>query len=154
MVGSADLAEEICQETLARAFQSAPREIEPARLRAWLHRVGANLAIDELRRKRRRPAVVPLHEYVVAATAGHPEDAVAVADALDRVSRQERLLLLLRFQGGFSHREIAALLGTSEPAIRQRLRRARRAFSRNFDAARGDRPPRILVLPNGAPPAQ
>jgi putative glutamine amidotransferase len=155
MVGSADLAEEICQETLARAFQSAPREIESARIRAWLHRVGGNLAIDELRRKRRRPVLLPLDEHVAAATAGQPEDALAVGDALERISPHERFLLLLRFEGGFSHREIAALLETSEQAVRQRLRRARRSFSRSFEgAAPSDRPPRVLILLNGAPREQ
>ncbi|MDP9400369.1 MAG: hypothetical protein M3P39_05380 [Actinomycetota bacterium] len=39
IVGDRGTAEDLRQETLVRAWRAAPREAEPERLRAWLHRV-------------------------------------------------------------------------------------------------------------------
>src|SRR4051794_34394504 len=57
IVGDAAVAEDLCQETLVRAWRGAPRELPPERLRAWLHRTATNLAFDELRRRARRGEV-------------------------------------------------------------------------------------------------
>ncbi|MDP9385167.1 MAG: hypothetical protein M3P50_08045, partial [Actinomycetota bacterium] len=59
LLGDPDLAEDVTQEALLRAWRAAPRDLGPERTRAWLHRTATNLAVDELRRRRRR-AELPL----------------------------------------------------------------------------------------------
>lgn len=145
MVGSTALAEDLGQEALLRALESAPRSASPDHLRAWVHRVATNLAIDEMRRRSRRRHQV-LEDTIAAASPPDADDAVAARSALERVSAHERLLLLLRFEGGLSHREIAFLLDISEPAARQRLARARRAFAAAFRRVPAGGAPRIYVL--------
>jgi RNA polymerase sigma-70 factor (ECF subfamily) len=54
MVGDRETAEDLRQETLARAWRSAPRGAQAPVLGAWLHRTATNLALDELRRRKRR----------------------------------------------------------------------------------------------------
>ncbi|MFW6197805.1 MAG: RNA polymerase sigma factor, partial [Myxococcota bacterium] len=56
MTGSAADADEIVQETFARALSRPPGDLEPS-LRPWLVRVAMNLARDALRRRRRQSYV-------------------------------------------------------------------------------------------------
>ena len=150
MVGDDATAEDLRQETLVRAWRSAPRGADAPVLRAWLHRTATNLALDELRRRRRRDHL-PLHtDLAVAAT---PDASSELRDpvlraALAELTAHQRLVLLLRFEAGLSLREVGELLDLGEDAARKRVARARQAF---LDAHRrlsadDDRPTVLLLL--------
>ena len=124
--GDTYAAEDLRQEAFVRAWRSLPRDLDPHRQRAWLRRTALNLAIDELRRRGRRP-VASLDAANQIAEATQPQEPDAAREALARLSPNERLLLLLRFSGGLRHAEIARLLDTTEDAVRKRVSRARRA---------------------------
>jgi anthranilate synthase component 2/putative glutamine amidotransferase len=150
MLGDRHEAEDLCQEALTRAWSSAPRGLPDDRLRAWLHRTATNLALDELRRRRVRRSA-PLDDALAAAPAD-PEHGLHVREALGRLTAHERLLLLLRFEGGLRHREIAELLALSEATARKRLSRARRAFAAAMRETAPHRRPRVaLLVADGAP---
>jgi gamma-glutamyl-gamma-aminobutyrate hydrolase PuuD/DNA-directed RNA polymerase specialized sigma24 family protein len=128
MVGDHQTAEDLRQETFVRAWRSAPRDAGPPVLRAWLHRTARNLALDELRRRRRRD-----HVAFDDAVGGAPCAAPAVDDprpreALAQLTAHQRLVLLLRFEAGLSLRELAEVLDIGEDAARKRVARARQAF--------------------------
>lgn len=147
IVGDAAAAEDLCQETLARAWRAAPRELPPERLRAWLHRTATNLAFDELRRRARRDEI----GYDDALTgAGATDASVAgadVRDALGALTPHQRLVLLLRFEQGLSLRELGALLDIGEDAARKRVARARESFAAALHEVRAqDTRPTVLVL--------
>src|ERR1700759_809414 len=55
--GDRHAAEDLAQEAFARAWRSLPDGLSPERQRAWLRRTSRNLAVDELRRRARRPTV-------------------------------------------------------------------------------------------------
>jgi putative glutamine amidotransferase len=149
--GDRAAAEDVRQEAFARAWRSLPRGLDHDRQRAWLRTTAGNLAIDELRRRRRRPSVSfeAAGEAVGASAASEPD---AALEALDRLTTAERFLLLLRFQGGFSHLEVARLLGISEEAARKRTTRARAAFLRSYRAARADSTPLVVLAVRDEPP--
>ena len=147
IVGDATTAEDLCQETLVRAWRRAPRELPPERLRAWLHRTATNLAFDELRRRARRDEI----GYDDALTGvGATDASVAgadVRDALGALTPHQRLVLLLRFEQGLSLRELGALLDVGEDAARKRVARAREAFAAALQEVRAhDARPTVLVL--------
>jgi putative glutamine amidotransferase len=146
MTGDREQAADLTQETLERAWRAAPREAAPERQRAWLHRTAANLAIDALRRRGRTPTV-PL-DGALGLSAPHADaaEAAGAREALDRLTPHERLVLLLRFEGGLSHREIGALLDLSEEAARKRVRRARAAFVAAWRTVRAGAPPLVLLV--------
>lgn len=147
LAGDPVLAEDVVQEALARAWQSAPRDLPPERLQAWLHRTARNAAIDALRRNRRR-SELPLHD--VASVAPGPDDddrRRAASAALAALSPHQRMLLLLRFEAGLSLREVGELLDVGEDAARKRVARARDAFREALrDAEKLDDRPTVLVL--------
>ena len=145
-------AEDVCQEAFTRCWQRLPRELDSERQRAWLRRTADNLAIDELRRRARRP-VAPLDDTAhgaIAAAAGEPD---AARGALAMLDAHERFVLLLRFDAGFSHAEIGRVLGITEEAARKRVARARSAFVVSYRAARSEATPLVLLISNGEPTA-
>src|SRR5437016_13576392 len=62
LAGSREEAEELVQETYARAFRSWRSFTPGTNLRAWLLRILTNLNIDRGRRKQRTPDTQPLEE--------------------------------------------------------------------------------------------
>ncbi|MEA2478084.1 MAG: putative glutamine amidotransferase, partial [Thermoleophilaceae bacterium] len=146
IVGDPQTAEDLRQEAFARAWQSAPRDAAPGHLRAWLNRTAHNLAIDELRRRRHRDWL-PLDDELAPAHAGaDPDERIAAREALARLSPHERLVLLLRFEGGLSHAEIGRLLDLSEEAARKRVARARAALAAAHREVTPRERPLVLVL--------
>jgi putative glutamine amidotransferase len=150
--GSREDAEDVCQEAFARAWRSLPRDAGSAHQRAWLRRTASNLAIDELRRRTRRPsASVELGPELVGADGIAEPD--AAREALGRLSPHERLVVLLRFDGGLTHAEIGRLLDINEEAARKRTARARSAFVEAYRSSRSDPTPLVLLLARGDPAA-
>jgi len=150
--GDRAAAEDLRQEAFVRAWRSLPRELDPDRQRAWLRRTAGNLAIDELRRRARRPAVSfeAAGDAVGAGAASEPD---AAREALARLSTAERFLLLLRYDAGFSHLEVARLLDVTEEAARKRTARARAAFLRAYRTTRADATPLVVLLVRDEPSA-
>jgi putative glutamine amidotransferase len=148
--GDHHAAEDLRQKAFARAWRSLPRDLDPPRQRAWLRRTAANLAVDELRRRRRRPAVA-LEAAAEVASATAPEEPDAAREALATLGVSDRRILLLRFSAGFRHAEIARAHDSSEEAARKRVARARRAFLTAYRAARRDPTPLVLVISRDEP---
>jgi len=146
LVGDPELAADLRQETLLRAWRALPRDLARGRQRAWLHRTATNVAIDALRARGRAAEVALDGALALAALPGEPAEAEGVREALRAVTPHERLVLLLRFEGGLSLREIGLLLDLSEEAARKRVARARAAFTRAWRAVRAGGPPLVLLV--------
>lgn len=116
------LAEELAAETFYRASRAflGWRGEAPA---AWLLSIARNVLVDAVRRDRREQALDPS----VLAPVESAEDAVAVADMLDRLPEQDRRLLVLVHVHGYSCPEVAAMIGATPGAVRTALYRARAA---------------------------
>ena len=155
MTGSAADADDLVQETFARALAKPPPRTDVP-WRPWLVRVALNLARDELRRRKRRAykgpwlpepvddadLVEPSHEP--AATTGRYEllESVSFAFllALEALSPAQRAVLLLRDVFEYTGAETAAALDLSEANVRVLLHRARRALA-DYDQKRLPRDP-------------
>ncbi len=144
-------AEDICQEAFARCWQRLPRDLDRERQRAWLRRTAENMAIDELRRRARRPiATLDETAHETFRAAAEPDAARGALAALDA---HERFVLLLRFEAGFTHAEIGRVLDVSEEAARKRVARARMVFLAAYRAARSEATPLVLLVAHSEPPA-
>lgn len=153
MLGDPHRAEDLRQETFERALRHAPRDAGRPVLRAWLHRTARNLAIDELRRRARRPAAA-LEEDLLPGGAADPDGGREAREALALLSAHQRMLLLLRFEAGLSLRELGELLDLGEDAARKRVARARSAFADALRAVRADdERPSVTVLVGRDDPA-
>ena len=96
-------------------------------VRAWLYTVATRLAIDAQRQRRRRAGLLVIGAPSLPLPAAAPDPLVAVASAdlaaLALLSEKERSVLLMR-EEGFTHREIAAALGTTTKSVGTMIARA------------------------------
>lgn len=136
LVGVAELARDLTQETFLAAYRALPRT-EVANPAGWLYRIATNQALGHLRR-RKLIAWLPLGNWLLSGRASPdppPDERVvgdaAVAATLARLSPRHRACLLLSI-AGFAPAEIAAQLGLAPPAARMTLSRAREAFRRHY----------------------
>jgi RNA polymerase sigma factor (sigma-70 family) len=94
--------------------------------RAWLFGIARNAAYDELRRRGRTEPMADPEERRPGAGDSTAEVALrraALADALGRLSRDERELVGLKFEAGLANAEIGTVLGISETNVGTRLSR-------------------------------
>lgn len=130
LVWDADQAQDLAQETFARALGETPDNP-----RAWLFRVATNLARDEARMHARRKRHLVLIKGEAKARqegAADPLEAAvrherqaAVRTALASLSERDRTALLL-WDAGLDYHEIATETGLSPGAVGTTLARARR----------------------------
>jgi RNA polymerase sigma-70 factor (ECF subfamily) len=128
-------AEDLAQETLARAFVTlAQLGAEPPNVQAWLFRVASNLWIDQMRRAGRPSDSL---EGEPAAPARTDPQAVreAAGTLIARLSPQERAALVLKDVFDYSLEEIAEVLVTTPGAIKAALHRGRERLGAEGDAA-------------------
>jgi RNA polymerase sigma-70 factor (ECF subfamily) len=124
----------MAQEAFSRAWDAAGSwPADGAPFAAWLYRVASNLAIDVLRREKRRPVTSLEAASMIADMAPAPSDAVLRAEvvslvraALLELPERQRLAVELVHLENRSGAETAALLGTSIGALEGLLSRARR----------------------------
>lgn len=152
LTGSAWDAEDLVQETMQKALARLAELWQPVNTRAYLFRIASNAWIDR-RRREVRMEMTNLDEDVEAADA-HPDIRVQAHEALARMvallTPLQRAVVLLCDTLDFTGPETAALLGSTEGAVKAALHRARRALA---SAARpsGDASPAGMTdAPSGA----
>ncbi|MBI2840116.1 MAG: sigma-70 family RNA polymerase sigma factor [Acidobacteria bacterium] len=131
-----DLAEEVVQEALLKALQLWPFRGVPENPAAWLIQVAKNRALDHLRRHSTLASkTAELQKEFAPPLDHHPRPAGALADdelammfmcCHPAIPRESRVALTLKTVGGFGVREIARAFLSLEPAVAQRLVRAKR----------------------------
>jgi putative glutamine amidotransferase len=151
LAGDRHTAEDLAQEAFARAWRRLPDGLSPERQRAWLKRTSHNLAVAELRRRARRPTVALDDDIAIGRAVQDAAAPDAAREALSGLPAHQRFVLLLHFDAGFSHGEIARLLDTTEEAVRKRVSRARAAFLRAYRQTRDDASPLILLVSRDDP---
>jgi RNA polymerase sigma-70 factor, ECF subfamily len=127
LVGDMQLAEEIYQDTMLKAWQQASSFRVDGHLKAWLFRVARNNAIDYMRKKR-----VPMEEFTAcletAATTFRPDReaerswlSTEVFEAVDELPAAYREVIDLRFFHQLCYQEIAEVLGIPLGTVKSRL---------------------------------
>lgn len=134
-IGDRDRAEDLAQETFARAVAAPPNNPRP-----WLFAVALNLVREDGRRAATRGRRLELLRGEQDAPSNAPdaelerrEETERVRAALATLNERDREALLLRAEG-FDYEEIAATLGLAKGAIGTTLARARRRLVEAFRA--------------------
>ena len=142
LVSSREEAEDLVQETYARAFRSWRSFQHGTNLRAWLFRILTNLNIDRGRREQRSPTVEPIEEgdyYLYnrledTGVTQADEQIVerlsqdGVVEALASVPHDFRDVLVLVDIGDFSYKDAAQILDIPVGTVMSRLHRGRRVL--------------------------
>ncbi|PKQ25520.1 MAG: RNA polymerase [Actinobacteria bacterium HGW-Actinobacteria-4] len=136
-------AEDLVQETYAKAFKGQDKYTPGTNLKAWLYRIQTNAFINTYRKKQREPKrsdADTIEDWQLAAAAEHQsrglasaEDAaldqlgdVEVKDALMKLSEEFRMAVYLSDVEGFAYKEIADIMDTPVGTVMSRLHRGRK----------------------------
>ena len=113
---------DLSQETFLKAFQNLHRLDSPERFGAWLYRIAHNEAISFLRR--RRPESDPPEQSTGRRGAfgmAGVEVSLAVQQALNLLTAEQRESVVLKVCEGFKFEEIASILETPTSTIKSRV---------------------------------
>ena len=120
LLGRRSEAEDVAQETLARAFVRWRKVRSYAE--AWVVRVAGNLAIDAWRRRQRVDTDADT-ERRTASAPGPDGQRVDLHRALDALSRRQREVIVLRFLADLPEADVARALGCSVGSVKQHASR-------------------------------
>jgi RNA polymerase sigma-70 factor, ECF subfamily len=128
--GDRALAEDLTQEVFIRVFQGLPKFSLRSKFTTWLFQVTKNRVLDELRASERRPrALVAIDDAppleVVDAPIERVETIQALWVAVEGLSTDLKMALLLRDVVGLSYNEIADSLDTTLATVKWRIFKAR-----------------------------
>jgi RNA polymerase sigma-70 factor (ECF subfamily) len=150
-------AEDLVQETYAKAFAAQDKFTPGTNLKAWLYRIQTNAFINTYRKKQREPKRTDadsVEDWQLAAAAAHQSSGLASAEqvaldgigdddvrtALSELSDDFRMAVYLSDVEGFAYKEIAEIMDTPVGTVMSRLHRGRRMLReklRDYAAERG-----------------
>ena len=153
LVSTREEAEDLVQETYARAFRSWQSYTPGTNMRAWLLRILTNLNIDRGRRQQRTPDMQPIEEgdyylynRMEQSTAGRPaEERIDerlsqddIVGALSAVPHDFRDVIVLVDIGDFTYADAAQILDIPIGTVMSRLHRGRRILKQELAGRVGD----------------
>jgi RNA polymerase sigma-70 factor (ECF subfamily) len=159
IAGSSRDADDAAQEAMISIVRGLPRFDGRAQFSTWAYRIATNAALDELRRRKRRPA---LHVVSDEGTAPEPVDPLAdrqvtaigdrmaIDAALDELPEEFRAAVVLRDVADLDYAEIADALGVPVGTVKSRIARGRNQLTTLLgnQGTSGGRP-----TPESEPPA-
>ncbi len=159
IMGDGDSAADATQEALISAYRALD-SFRGGSFRAWLMRIVTNACYDELRRRKRRPASSLDALYVtdtapgeVLVNGGESPEAYAQRQDLNRtleaalqaLTPDQRVVIVLSDVQGYNYQEIAEIMGVSLGTVKSRLSRARSKM-RDLLLAQGELLPSLYRL--------
>jgi len=145
MLGDPVEAEDAAQETFLRAYARLATYQPERKFINWLLSIASHHCVDRLRRSGRAPQLSldgPLPPGWLTSDEPRPDQAVVqkqqreqVRQMLDTLPADYRAVIVLRYWYDLSYQEIAAIMATTESAIKSRLHRARRMLAAQLLAA-------------------
>jgi RNA polymerase sigma-70 factor (ECF subfamily) len=143
MTRNASDAEDLVQETYAKAFAAFHQYKDGTNLKAWLYRILTNTFINTYRKKQREPQQTgadEIEDWQLARAGSHTSSGLRsaevealdrlpdsdVKDALATLSEDFRMAVYLADVEGFAYKEIAEIMDTPVGTVMSRLHRGRR----------------------------
>lgn len=141
-------SQDIAQDAFINAWNNLPQLRKSSSFLPWLRQITRNLARDHLRRRASEKRYGGDMDDILAVVADPTPDAPEllsrqheeqiVAELIDELPEETREILLIYYREGQSSKQVAALLGMQDAAVRKRLQRARDALRADMLKRIGD----------------
>lgn len=152
IVGNYDDANDLAQEVLIRIFKSIGSFKQQSSFSTWIYRITTNVCLDEIRKRKNRK-VISLDEEIklddgemkrqIVSDDPLPEDMAEksemrkiVNDAINRLSEEHKIVIVLRDIQGFSYEEISQIIKCPEGTVKSRINRARQVLKNILQSKR------------------
>jgi RNA polymerase sigma-70 factor, ECF subfamily len=131
-------AQDVAQDAFIAAWESLARFKAGSSFSTWLYQIVTRRALNKISRGRADSSLELLPEVI--GTSDEPAEKTernlaidAVTDALLALPFAQRVVIVLHHFEGLSYAEVAAITGSTEPAVRSHLFRARRALGKTLE---------------------
>lgn len=127
--GDRELADDLAQETLIKAWLASDGFVERFKFSTWLFKIAYNTFLDY--KKKPRGVFEPVDE--THPSQDRPDDAFKYEDlyhALSQLAEKTRMIILLYYMQGYSVIEIAKITSCNSVAVRQHLSRGRKQLKK------------------------
>jgi RNA polymerase sigma-70 factor (ECF subfamily) len=153
MVGNYDVAVDLCQEVFFRVYRNIRRYSNIYQFSTWIYRIATNLAIDEMRYRKRRGQVFYKNvwgnrrsvdrecpEFEITDARRSPRDEMlrkesgqVLGDAIRSLPEKYRTAFIMKEVQELPYETIAKVLNCSAGTIKSRLHRARELLQRKLE---------------------
>ncbi len=127
-------AEDAVQDALLRAWRGWPRLRDPNRFEAWFQRILVNGCHDRLRQRKHWARVAQLPERSGPDEQGRSDERAALHQALDALTVDQRVTVVLRYFGDLTIEQIAERTDSRVGTVKSRLHHALRALRAAYEA--------------------
>lgn len=144
IIGNYDDAQDISQDIFVKVFKSIRNFKEKSSFYTWLYRITVNECMDIIK-KRKKASVYSLDTPIesdgdqitrdIKDSSESPEEKIErkelrsyIEEALNSISHEHRVMIILRDMQGFSYEEIALITKCPEGTVKSRINRARKAL--------------------------
>ena len=138
--GNKAFAEDMLQETFIKVFEKAWQYNPDYAFSTWLFSIGSNTLKNEWKRESKKDDF-PIEESDFVSSTVSPEessDQLIIKDQietiLDTVSKEHKETYVLRYQQGFSTKEVAEVLNISDGTVKSRLFKVTQLISKHFQS--------------------
>ena len=126
--GDSHIAEDAMSEAFAQALRRGDKLRDPER---WVWRAAYRIAAGALNDRRKQPVASLEDTYEIAETPGW------LTEALEQLPERQRACVVLHYYADLRVRDVAQVLGTTTPAVKVALMRARRRLRTLLESADG-----------------
>jgi RNA polymerase sigma-70 factor (ECF subfamily) len=146
MVRGDDRVDDLAQEALLAIYRALPKYQASGSFKAWTHTVATRAALSSLRKMKRHRRDIPVDNPDVIPIGldtrehGRYFEKRKLARLLDRLSDEQRMVLVLHHSVGMTTEEVAEHLGVPHETVRSRLRLARQRLRSMLPKTEGGRP--------------
>lgn len=149
LCGRADLADDLAQEAMAKAWAARDSYLPDSNFKAWVFMILRNHYFSHRRKMSRVADWDPEVADNLMVTGESQSGSVEIAElsrALQTLPAEQREALILVGAGGFSYDEVAKIAGCAEGTIKSRVARARQALAKAIE----QRVPNQTTITSGA----
>jgi RNA polymerase sigma-70 factor (ECF subfamily) len=140
ILGNNDTALDASQDVFLKIYRSINTFRAESRLSTWIYRITVNMCMDYIRKNERHKALSlnqgedgePGLEFNIADTNPTPDQHLDICEtkemmrqAIEKLSKDHKAVIVLRDIQGYSYSEIADILSCSEGTVKSRINRAR-----------------------------